>query len=44
MTVPTYSHIVVVVEENHGYNQIIGNANAPYINNTLVSGGELLTN
>jgi hypothetical protein len=44
MTVPSYSHIVVVVEENHGYNSIIGNASAPYINNTLVSGGELLTN
>ena len=43
MTVPAYSHIVVVVEENHSYNQIIGNANAPYIN-SLVAGGELLTN
>ncbi len=26
------SHVVVVVEENHGYGDIIGNANAPYIN------------
>ena len=31
MTVPAYSHIVVVVEENHGYHQIIGNPNAPYM-------------
>jgi hypothetical protein len=44
MTVPAYSHIVVVVEENHGYNQIIGNASAPYINGTLAAGGDLLTN
>jgi hypothetical protein len=43
MTVPGYSHIVVVVEENHGYHQIIGNSNAPYIE-SLVDGGELLTN
>ena len=43
MTVPAYSHIVVVVEENHGYHQIIGNPNAPYIE-SLVDGGELLTN
>ncbi len=28
----TPSHVVVVVEENHGYGDIIGNANAPYIN------------
>src|SRR5574337_1852450 len=25
-------HIVICILENHGYNQIIGNANAPYIN------------
>lgn len=29
----TPSHIVTVIEENHGYNDIIGNPNAPYINN-----------
>ncbi|MCW3474787.1 Hint domain-containing protein [Limobrevibacterium gyesilva] len=43
--VPAYSHIVVVVEENHGYSQIIGDtADAPYINNTLAAGGALLSN
>jgi hypothetical protein len=28
---PAYDHIVVVIEENHAYGEIIGNANAPYI-------------
>jgi len=30
--VPQPDHVVIVIEENHGYNQIIGNSNAPYIN------------
>ncbi|MDQ2863978.1 MAG: alkaline phosphatase family protein [Bacteroidota bacterium] len=25
-------HVVIVIEENHGYDQLIGNATAPYIN------------
>jgi phosphatidylinositol-3-phosphatase len=29
---PHFAHIVVVVEENHGYDQIIGSADAPYLN------------
>jgi hypothetical protein len=29
---PVYKHIVIVVEENKSYNEIIGNPNAPYIN------------
>jgi hypothetical protein len=29
---PVYKHIVIVVEENKDYNEIIGNSNAPYIN------------
>src|SRR5690349_14069939 len=41
--VPAYDHIVVVVEENHAFNEIIGNPQAPYIN-ALASGGTLLTN
>ena len=36
-------HIVVVVEENHGYSQIIGNPDAVYIN-TLAKSGALFTN
>lgn len=34
-------HIVVVMLENTGYNQIIGNSAAPYINNTILSGSGL---
>jgi acid phosphatase len=30
--VPTPTHVVVVIEENHGYSQIIGSSQAPYIN------------
>lgn len=41
---PTYDHIVVVVEENHSQTQIIGNAvDAPYIN-ALAKRGVSLTN
>ncbi|MCW3844220.1 alkaline phosphatase family protein, partial [Micromonospora yasonensis] len=28
---PRYDHIVVVVEENHAYHEIIGSADAPYL-------------
>lgn len=40
---PKPLHIVVVVEENHGYDQIIGSENAPYINQ-LAKEGTLFTN
>lgn len=44
MFVPPFNHIVVVMMENHGYNQIIGNTSqAPYINH-LAKGGALLSN
>lgn len=36
-------HVVIVVEENRSYDEIIGNPNAPYIN-ALASQGALLTN
>lgn len=39
---PAFSHIVVVVEENHSYDDIIGSGDAPYIN-SLASGGALMT-
>jgi len=42
VTVPAPAHVVVVVEENHGYSQIIGSPQAPYIN-TLASEGALFT-
>ena len=42
--VPAYDHVVIVVEENHGYHQIINSPDAPYINNTLATAGVLITN
>jgi len=32
LTLPSYQHVFVVVLENHGYTNVIGNANAPRIN------------
>lgn len=40
---PKYSHIVIVIEENKDYDQIIGNSAAPYINDVLVKEGANLT-
>jgi acid phosphatase len=39
---PRPDHIVIVIEENHGYRQIIGNPDAPYIN-ALAERGMLFT-
>jgi hypothetical protein len=39
---PAPAHVVIVIEENHGYSQIIGSSQAPYIN-TLASEGALFT-
>src|SRR5262245_42081419 len=41
--IPMPDHIVIVVEENKAYSQIIGNVTAPYING-LLSQGASLTN
>ena len=41
-SVPTPAHVVVVMEENHSYSDIIGNSSAPYMN-SLASQGALLT-
>ncbi|WP_406385813.1 alkaline phosphatase family protein [Streptomyces sp. NBC_01618] len=40
---PAPDHVVVVVMENHGYVQVIGSSDAPYINHTLKAGGADLT-
>ncbi|MFE1862613.1 alkaline phosphatase family protein [Streptomyces anandii] len=40
---PSPDHVVVVVFENHSYEQVIGSTSAPYLNNTLVAGGGNLT-
>jgi len=39
---PSYAHIVIVIEENHSYNEIIGSSSAPYIN-SLANGGAKMT-
>jgi phosphatidylinositol-3-phosphatase len=39
---PRPDHIVIVIEENKGYDDIIGSSSAPYLNN-LVEQGALLT-
>jgi acid phosphatase len=42
-SVPTPAHVVIVMEENHSYSDIIGNtSSAPYLN-SLASQGALLT-
>lgn len=40
--VPRPSHVVIVVEENHAYGNIIGNSAAPYLN-SLATQGALFT-
>lgn len=29
---PTFSHVVLIVEENHSYSEVIGNSSMPYLN------------
>jgi acid phosphatase len=41
-SLPRYDHILIVVEENKDYEQIIGNQAAPYLNR-LAEGGATLT-
>lgn len=41
--IPQYDHVIIVMEENHAFHQIIGSANAPYINQ-LAKNGVLFTN
>jgi hypothetical protein len=42
-SVPRPDHVVIVIEENHSYAEIIGNLQAPYMN-TLAQQGALFTN
>jgi len=41
-SLPKYDHIVIVVEENKDYDQIIGNPAAPYLNKLAAEGVNLL--
>src|SRR5690349_5938901 len=38
VALPTPDHVVVVILENHSYSQIVGSADAPFINQLAVSG------
>jgi hypothetical protein len=40
--VPKFDHVIIVMEENHGYNELIGSPEAPYINQ-LANAGALFT-
>jgi acid phosphatase len=40
---PVYDHVVIVVDENKDYEEIIGNRKAPYINDVLKKEGASLT-
>jgi acid phosphatase len=40
---PVYDHVVIVVEENKNYEQIVGDARAPFINQVLRKEGANLT-
>src|SRR5438093_309048 len=37
-SIPAPSHVVVVMEENHAYSEIIGSSSAPYINSLAQQG------
>jgi len=41
--IPKPDHVIIVMEENHSYSEIIGNSQAPYIN-SLAGSGALFTN
>ncbi|MBL8764718.1 MAG: DNRLRE domain-containing protein [Phycisphaerae bacterium] len=38
---PTPSRVVIVIEENHSFNQVIGNPDAPYLNALAAAGASL---
>jgi acid phosphatase len=40
--IPHYEHVIIVMEENHAYSELIGSNNAPYINK-LAKDGALFT-
>jgi phosphatidylinositol-3-phosphatase len=44
MSLPAFDHVVVVILENHAYSQIVGSANAPYINGHILRGGAVFSN
>jgi hypothetical protein len=41
---PVWEHVVWIWLENHGYDEIVGSSDAPFINRTLIGGCGLATN
>ncbi len=37
--IPQFSHVFVVMEENHGFSDVIGNSNMPYLNGLATANG-----
>ena len=37
--VPVYDHVFIVIDENHSYAEVIGNASMPYLNSLAARGG-----
>src|SRR4051812_35147500 len=40
---PKYDHVVIVIEENKDYGQVMGEKKAPYLNEVLAKEGAILT-
>ena len=40
-TTPSYDHIVIVMDENHAYGQVIGNSQAPYLTSLANTGADM---
>jgi len=40
LAIPRYEHIFIIIEENHGYEQVIGNSNAPILNSLAKTYGQ----
>lgn len=38
-SIPVFSHVFIVMEENHSYNDVIGSANMPYLNSLATANG-----
>jgi len=38
-TLPTFKHVLIVVEENHSYSSVIGNSTMPYLNSLAATYG-----
>ncbi len=42
-SLPLFRHVFIVVEENHGYSEVVGNSSMPYLNSLIANYG-LATN